>query len=122
MQDKIANSSNEAKLIPVGAVGAQGVDRFRGHQGRRGLRLPHRKRVPETDRQGAIRGPRGCPLPAQQFLTRPYNFDFLTLASEAQERDLGLLEHLRQFLIEPGTRFAFRRIGSQSFMMGSEAK
>jgi predicted nuclease of restriction endonuclease-like (RecB) superfamily len=50
---------------------------------------------------------------AQQLIKDPYNFDFLTLASAAQERDLerGLLGHLRQFLIELGTGFAF--VGSQ---------
>jgi predicted nuclease of restriction endonuclease-like (RecB) superfamily len=50
---------------------------------------------------------------AQQLIKDPYNFDFLTLAAAAQERDLerGLLEHLRQFLIELGTGFAF--VGSQ---------
>jgi predicted nuclease of restriction endonuclease-like (RecB) superfamily len=50
---------------------------------------------------------------AQQLIKDPYNFDFLTLASAAQERDLerALLEHLRQFLIELGTGFAF--VGSQ---------
>ena len=50
---------------------------------------------------------------AQQLIKDPYNFDFLTLTSEAQERDLekGLLDHLRQFLIELGVGFAF--VGSQ---------
>jgi predicted nuclease of restriction endonuclease-like (RecB) superfamily len=50
---------------------------------------------------------------AQQLIKDPYNFDFLTLAAAAQERDLerGLLEHLRRFLIELGTGFAF--VGSQ---------
>src|SRR5437016_7503899 len=50
---------------------------------------------------------------AQQLLKDPYNFDFLTLAREAQERDLerGLLAHLRHFLIELGVGFAFA--GSQ---------
>jgi predicted nuclease of restriction endonuclease-like (RecB) superfamily len=50
---------------------------------------------------------------AQQLLKDPYNFDFLTLTNEAQERDLEreLLAHLRQFLIELGTGFAF--VGSQ---------
>ena len=50
---------------------------------------------------------------AQQLIKDPYNFDFLTLAAEAQERDLekGLLSHLRQFLIELGVGFAF--VGSQ---------
>ena len=48
-----------------------------------------------------------------QLLKDPYNFDFLTLTAEAQERDLerGLLEHLRQFLLELGVGFAF--VGSQ---------
>jgi predicted nuclease of restriction endonuclease-like (RecB) superfamily len=50
---------------------------------------------------------------AQQLIKDPYNFDFLTLTQEAQERDLerGLLGHLRQFLIELGVGFAF--VGSQ---------
>jgi len=50
---------------------------------------------------------------AQQLIKDPYNFDFLTLAKAAQERDLehGLLAHLRQFLIELGVGFAF--VGSQ---------
>jgi predicted nuclease of restriction endonuclease-like (RecB) superfamily len=50
---------------------------------------------------------------AQQLLKDPYNIDFLTLATEAQERDLEreLLAHLRQFLIELGVGFAF--VGSQ---------
>src|SRR5271168_3270163 len=50
---------------------------------------------------------------AQELLKDPYNFDFLTLTTEAQERDLekGLLGHLRQFLIELGVGFAF--VGSQ---------
>jgi predicted nuclease of restriction endonuclease-like (RecB) superfamily len=50
---------------------------------------------------------------AQQLIKDPYNFDFLTLTKEAQERDLerGLLQHLRQFLIELGSGFAF--VGSQ---------
>jgi predicted nuclease of restriction endonuclease-like (RecB) superfamily len=50
---------------------------------------------------------------AQQILKDPYNFDFLTLAADAQERDLerGLIEHIRSFLIELGVGFAF--VGSQ---------
>jgi predicted nuclease of restriction endonuclease-like (RecB) superfamily len=58
---------------------------------------------------------------AQQIIKDPYNFDFLTLAQEAQERDLerGLLAHLRQFLIELGVGFAF--VGSQvPLQVGSE--
>ncbi len=50
---------------------------------------------------------------AQQILKDPYSFDFLTLGEGAHERDLerGLLEHLRQFLLEMGAGFAF--VGSQ---------
>lgn len=50
---------------------------------------------------------------AQQVLKDPYNFDFLSLGSDALERDLekGLLEKLRDFLLELGTGFAF--VGSQ---------
>ncbi len=50
---------------------------------------------------------------AQQLLKDPYNFDFLSLGGEAQERDLerGLLEHIRRFLLELGEGFAF--VGSQ---------
>ncbi len=46
---------------------------------------------------------------AHQILKDPYNFDFLTLGSDAVERDLegGLLDHLRSFLIELGVGFAF---------------
>ena len=50
---------------------------------------------------------------AQQILKDPYNFDFLTLSSEAKERELerALLDHIRQFLLELGVGFAF--VGSQ---------
>ena len=50
---------------------------------------------------------------AQQALKDPYNFDFLTLAEDAREKELegGLLEHLRKFLLELGVGFAF--VGSQ---------
>ena len=50
---------------------------------------------------------------AQQILKDPYAFDFLTLDKDAHERDLehGLLEHLREFLLELGAGFAF--VGSQ---------
>jgi predicted nuclease of restriction endonuclease-like (RecB) superfamily len=57
------------------------------------------------------------PLPqsdlAQQLFKDPYNFDFLTISAEAQEREIerSLLEHLRQFLLELGQGFAF--LGSQ---------
>ena len=50
---------------------------------------------------------------AQQLLKDPYNFDFLTLATDAQERDIerGLVAQLQSFLLELGIGFAF--IGSQ---------
>lgn len=50
---------------------------------------------------------------AQQALKDPYLFDFLSLSKEAQERDLerGLLERIKDFLLELGAGFAF--MGSQ---------
>jgi predicted nuclease of restriction endonuclease-like (RecB) superfamily len=50
---------------------------------------------------------------AQQIIKDPYNFDFLTLSSEALEKDLeaGLVEHIRKFLLELGVGFSF--VGSQ---------
>jgi predicted nuclease of restriction endonuclease-like (RecB) superfamily len=50
---------------------------------------------------------------ARDIIKDPYNFDFLTLGQDAHERDLehGLLDHLRQFLLELGVGFAF--VGSQ---------
>jgi len=50
---------------------------------------------------------------AGQTLKDPYVFDFLSLGAEAHERDLerGLLDHLREFLLELGVGFAF--VGSQ---------
>jgi len=46
---------------------------------------------------------------AQQVLKDPYNFDFLTLRTDAHERDLekGLLDHIQKFLLELGVGFAF---------------
>jgi predicted nuclease of restriction endonuclease-like (RecB) superfamily len=46
---------------------------------------------------------------AQQIVKDPYNFDFLTLSREAQEREVehGLIEHIRDFLLELGLGFAF---------------
>lgn len=50
---------------------------------------------------------------AKDILKDPYNFDFLLLGSEAQERDVenALLLDLRKFLLEMGVGFAF--IGNQ---------
>jgi predicted nuclease of restriction endonuclease-like (RecB) superfamily len=46
---------------------------------------------------------------AHQLLKDPYNFDFLTLAEDARERDVetGLMEHIQKFLLELGIGFAF---------------
>lgn len=46
---------------------------------------------------------------AQQITKDPYTFDFLMLGDDAHERQLerGLLEHLRNFLLELGVGFAF---------------
>ncbi|WP_347278129.1 PDDEXK nuclease domain-containing protein [Leptolyngbya sp. FACHB-541] len=45
---------------------------------------------------------------AQQILRDPYNFDFLSLGSEAQERELetALIRHIREFSLEMGVGFA----------------
>jgi predicted nuclease of restriction endonuclease-like (RecB) superfamily len=50
---------------------------------------------------------------AQQLIKDPYNFDFLTLGPELLERDLerGLIQHVRDLILELGKGFAF--MGSQ---------
>ncbi len=50
---------------------------------------------------------------AEQLLKDPYNFEFLSLGKDAHERDLerGLIDHIRDFLLELGVGFAF--VGSQ---------
>jgi predicted nuclease of restriction endonuclease-like (RecB) superfamily len=50
---------------------------------------------------------------ARETLKDPYNFEFLSLATDAEERALekGLLEHIQKFLIELGAGFAF--VGQQ---------
>ncbi len=50
---------------------------------------------------------------AQQLLKSPYNFEFLSLSRNVQERDLekALVDHIRDFLMELGVGFAF--LGSQ---------
>ena len=50
---------------------------------------------------------------AESVLKDPYVFGFLTLAEDAKERDLerGLIERVREFLMELGAGFAF--LGSQ---------
>ncbi|WP_346293760.1 PDDEXK nuclease domain-containing protein [Sphaerothrix gracilis] len=50
---------------------------------------------------------------ARQLIKNPYSFDFLSLAEDAQERELetALVAHIREFLLELGIGFAF--MGSQ---------
>jgi predicted nuclease of restriction endonuclease-like (RecB) superfamily len=50
---------------------------------------------------------------AEEILKNPYNFDFLTVSREANERDIenNLVEHIRKFLLELGAGFAF--VGTQ---------
>jgi len=50
---------------------------------------------------------------ARQLLKDPYTFEFLALSDAIHERELerSLLDHLKQFLIELGTGFAF--VGNQ---------
>jgi predicted nuclease of restriction endonuclease-like (RecB) superfamily len=53
---------------------------------------------------------------AQQMLKDPYAFDFLSLDPKTSERALhsGLLEHMRDFLVELGVGFAF--VGSRQHL------
>jgi predicted nuclease of restriction endonuclease-like (RecB) superfamily len=61
----------------------------------------------------------------RQILKDPYNFDFLALHEKSVERDLhrGLLERLRDFMLELGTGFAFvgsnyhLQVGGQDFYL-----
>ncbi|RZM77813.1 PDDEXK nuclease domain-containing protein [Leptolyngbya iicbica] len=50
---------------------------------------------------------------AKQLVKDPYHFDFLTISEGANERELerGLIDHIRNFLMELGLGFAF--LGSQ---------
>jgi predicted nuclease of restriction endonuclease-like (RecB) superfamily len=50
---------------------------------------------------------------AQETLKDPYKFDFLSLGDEAHERDIenALVHHIRRFLLELGSGFAF--LGNQ---------
>jgi len=50
---------------------------------------------------------------AHEMLKNPYNFDFLTISESAHEREIerALTTHIRDFLLELGTGFAF--VGTQ---------
>ncbi len=71
-----------------------------GRQGRAITNFSHTLPPPQSDL-------------AQQILKDPYNFDFLTLGADAQERHLerGLLAHVQKLLLEMGAGFSF--VGSQ---------
>jgi predicted nuclease of restriction endonuclease-like (RecB) superfamily len=68
---------------------------------------------------------RALPAPqsdlAGQILKDPYNFDFLELSDAHKERELhrGLLYHIRAFLLELGTGFAF--VGSEYHLKVGES-
>ena len=53
---------------------------------------------------------------ARQMMKDPYSFEFLTISDEAAERELerGLVERIRDFLLELGTGFSF--VGSQHYL------
>ncbi len=67
------------------------------------------------DRQGQAPSTfdRTLPAPqsdlAQQTLKDPYNFDFLTIGRDAQEREIetALIDHLADFMVELGQGFAY---------------
>jgi len=65
--------------------------------------------------------PRAQSRRAQLALQDPYAFDFLTIGRGAHERstERGLLEHMREFLLELGSGFAF--IGSQVKLVVGDA-
>jgi hypothetical protein len=117
-------------LLPVGSSagsarsGQRRIDPGLVSSRRRGIRLeqghsgpPNRKPPARTPGKALTNFSRTLPPGdsdlAPQVLKDPYNFDFLTLASSAKERELerGLLLHLRDLLMELGRGFAF--VGSQ---------
>lgn len=57
---------------------------------------------------------------AQQIIKDPYNFDFLTLTKNYNERELeiGLLDHITKFLLELGAGFSF--VGKQKYLKVGE--
>ena len=81
------------------------------------LVLQIKTRLHEREGKALTNFQRTLPPPAsdlaQQVLKDPYNFDFLTLAQDAQEQEVEreLLIHLRDLMLELGRGFAF--VGSQ---------
>jgi predicted nuclease of restriction endonuclease-like (RecB) superfamily len=70
-------------------------------------------RIYERQGKATTNFERTLPLPqsdlARQLLKDPYNFEFLTLQQDAEERELekGLIAHIQKFLLELGSGFAF---------------
>ena len=86
-------------------------------------RLHERKGQEVTNFDAALPAPQSDL--AQQITKDPYCFDFLTLHADAQERELeaGLIEHIRDFLLELGVGFSFAgsqvhlEVGDQDFYL-----
>jgi len=70
-------------------------------------------RLYERQGQATTNFERSLPPPqsdlARQLLKDPYNFEFLTLQQDAEEREIekGLVTHIQKFLLELGAGFAF---------------
>jgi predicted nuclease of restriction endonuclease-like (RecB) superfamily len=81
------------------------------------LVLQIKSRLHEREGKALTNFPCALPPPdsdmAEQILKDPYNFDFLTVTATAKEREIerGLLNHLRDLLLELGRGFSF--VGSQ---------
>lgn len=81
------------------------------------LVLQIKTRLYEREGKSLMNFQRTLPPPssdlAEQIPKDPYNFDFLTVAKDAHEREIerGLLIHLRDLLLELGSGFAF--VGSK---------
>ena len=81
------------------------------------LVLQIKSRLHEREGKALKNFQRALPPPdsdlAEQLLKDPYNFDFLTVSGTAKEREIerGLLDHLRDLLLELGRGFSF--VGSQ---------
>jgi predicted nuclease of restriction endonuclease-like (RecB) superfamily len=84
---------------------------------RQALQAQIAKKVHARQGKATTNFARALPSPqsklAEQALKDPYTFDFLTVGSEAHERvtERDLLTHVREFLLELGSGFAF--IGNQ---------
>ena len=73
--------------------------------------LQIKSRLHEREGKALTNFQRALPPPdsdmAEQVLKDPYNFDFLTVSGTAKEREIerGLLDHLRDLLLELGREF-----------------